>query len=240
MKKIMFSGTLLVIAVLVSLNLVYGQPAGPPGGLDVKVVNDSTEPVPVTGEVTATVSGDVKVTNDEANAVPVTGLVEISAPPVTHMGQRAEDHVLLITGSGGSFTCPTGMLSAKRKFPNGDTPSGEFVVPEGRMLVLTDFAIGLREKEDHDWIEGNNLISVQLRIGLPEDNASESMWQTSIQIDGNMAISEEAWLKEELTSGVVIGPGQRVCIKAGFSFSASSNTVSLINLSKLNGYLVDN
>ena len=107
------------------------------------------------------------------------------------------------------------------------------------MLVLTDFAIGLREKDGNDWIEGNNLISIRLGIGPSGAYPGDIMWQTSVQIDGHMATSEEAWVTEKLTSGVVIGPGQRVCLRAGFSFSATENTVSLINLSKLYGYLVD-
>jgi hypothetical protein len=55
-----------------------------------------------------------------------------------------------------------------------------------------------------------------------------------------MARSEEAWYTEHLVSGVAVGPGQRICIRAGFSFSATDNTVSLINLSKVYGYLVAN
>jgi len=55
---------------------VIGNPAGPPSGLDVNVVNE--DPIPVTGDVNATVTGDVNVANTpdvnvvNTNPVPVT------------------------------------------------------------------------------------------------------------------------------------------------------------------------
>jgi len=51
MKRISFSGVLLVVMLLVSPILVYSAPAGPPGGLGVKVINDATEPVQIEGIV---------------------------------------------------------------------------------------------------------------------------------------------------------------------------------------------
>lgn len=211
---------ILGAALICSVGALADQPAGIAG--NVTVQNGVNNPVPVV------IQGV-----DDANPVPV------SVPTTTHMGQAPQEHVSLVTGSGTSLTCPAGQLSAIRRLPNGDTPIEEFVVPEGKMLVLTDFAIGLREKDGNDWIEGNNLISIRLGIGPSGAYPGDIMWQTSVQIDGHMATSEEAWVTEKLTSGVVIGPGQRVCLRAGFSFSATENTVSLINLSKLYGYLVD-
>jgi hypothetical protein len=201
--------------------------AGPPGP-------PVTEPVDV--NVTNPVL-QVEVSN--ADPIEVTGQVGVASAPVTHMGQNVAEHVSLSTGSGSNTTCPSGQLAAFRKFSDGSSPSpfGEFVVPDGKTFVITDLAIGIRERAGNDWVAGNNLISFQLRIG---PGAIDNLWGASIQIDDLMARSEEAWYTEHLVSGVAVGPGQRICIKAGFSFSATDDTVSLINLSRVYGYLVAN
>ena len=191
---------------------------------------------PITEPVDVNVANPVlQVEVSNADPIEVTG--QVGSAPVTHMGQDVADHVSLITGSGGSTTCPSGQLAAFRQFADGNSPFDEFVVPEGKTFVITDLAIGIRERAGNDWVAGNNLISFQLGIG---PGAIDNLWVASIQIDDLMAKSEEAWYTEHLTSGVAVGPGQRVCIRAGFSFSATANTVSLINLSKVYGYLVAN
>ena len=64
---IFFVGSLVVLMP----NTVESQQGqqGPPDGLNVNVLNT---PLPVTGEVTATVSGEVNVINDPTTPVPVT------------------------------------------------------------------------------------------------------------------------------------------------------------------------
>jgi hypothetical protein len=65
------------LSLLVAPAVVLGAPAGPPGGLEVKVTNT---PLPVVGEITAAIPGgvevtnspDVRILNDESNPVPVT------------------------------------------------------------------------------------------------------------------------------------------------------------------------
>jgi len=193
---------------------------------------------PITEPVDVIVTNPVlQVEVSNADPIEVTGQVGVASTPVSHMGQNVADHVSLITGSGGGTTCPSGQLAAFRQFADGDSPLSEFVVPDGKTFVITDLAIGIRERAGNDWVAGNNLISFQLRIG---PGAIDNLWVASIQIDDLMAKSEEAWYTEHLVSGVAVGPGQRVCIRAGFSFSATENTVSLINLSKIYGYLVAN
>jgi len=180
---------------------------------------------------------DVNVVNTPDDPVPVTGVVDVTSAPTTHMGQGVENHVSLVTGSGSGTTCPAGELAAFRQSSDGNFPFDEFVVPEGMTFVVTDLAIGVREKAGNDWIAGNNIISFQLSIG---PGASDRMWVSTMQIDELMAASGEAWFTDHLVSGVAIGSEERVCIRAGFTFSADSDTVSLINLSRLYGYLVDN
>jgi hypothetical protein len=216
-------------ALLIASSLLLAAPAvpaaGPPVEFKAFVTNDASNPVPVTGQV------------DVAGPVEVTGQVDVTSDPLSHMGQNVSDHVSLVTGSGGSTTCPSGQLAAFRQFSDGNFPFEEFVVPEGKTFVITDLAIGIRERAGNDWVAGNNLISFQLGIG---PGATNRLWVASIQIDDLMAQSEEAWYTEHLVSGVAVGPGQRVCIRSGFTFSATADTVDLINLSKVYGYLVAN
>jgi hypothetical protein len=78
MKRLAILGIIASLSLLFAPASVVGDPGGPPGGMDVNVVN--TDPLPVTGDVNATVIGgvDVKntpnvtVTNNSENPVPVT------------------------------------------------------------------------------------------------------------------------------------------------------------------------
>lgn len=166
---------------------------------------------------------------------------QLAAVDRTHLGRRPQDHVTLITGGGSSQTCPQGTLSTFRRGPDGQVPlpPEDFVVPAGKYLVLTDFAATFKEKFGNDWIAGDDIISVQLLISPPDQVADRVMWQTAVQIDGLMAASEKAWVSEHLTSGVVIGPGQRPCLHVGFGSTGMANTVTPLNASRMYGYLVD-
>ena len=67
MKKLTILGIVVFVGLLFAPAAVIGDPAGPPGGLDVTVLNE--QPIPVTGDIGATVTGDVTVTNDSSNPV---------------------------------------------------------------------------------------------------------------------------------------------------------------------------
>ena len=74
MKRLTILGIIACLGLLVGSAAVIGKPAGPPGGLDVNVV--SPDPLPVTGEV------DANVTGDTANPVPVRIVSSIPKQPV--------------------------------------------------------------------------------------------------------------------------------------------------------------
>ena len=61
MKKLTILAIIACVALLFAPAAVIGNPPGPPGGLEVNVVNPV--PLPVTGDVNATVTGDVNVGN---------------------------------------------------------------------------------------------------------------------------------------------------------------------------------
>jgi hypothetical protein len=59
----------------------------------------------------------------------------------THLNQTPTDHVTLrgfLVTLAGKDRDPTQFYEFKRVFPDGHTDSGQFVVPEGKVLVLTD------------------------------------------------------------------------------------------------------
>jgi hypothetical protein len=186
-------------------------------------------------------SKDVLVVNPESQPVPVTGQVEVVAPPlVTHMGQAPEDHVQLGLAAGSGFTCPTGTLSTLRVLSDAQPAFAEFVVPDGRSFVLTDFGIPVSEAPGFAWNQGS-IVTLHVMIGVAGSASLRTVWQTSAHVDQNLALSRQTWLEAALTSGVVIGPGQRICIGAGFGFQTGTNaTVSVPILGRLYGYLVDN
>jgi hypothetical protein len=74
MKRLTILWIISCVGLLVLPAAAIGAPAGPPGGLDVAVINT---PLPVTGSVEATVTGDVNVTNLPA-VQEVTGRVEVT------------------------------------------------------------------------------------------------------------------------------------------------------------------
>ena len=62
MKRLTILGIIFCAGLFFVPAAVLGDPAGPPGGLDVNVV--SPNPLPVSGNVNATVTGDVNVVNE--------------------------------------------------------------------------------------------------------------------------------------------------------------------------------
>ena len=184
---------------------------------------------------------EVIVTNPETQPVPVTGQVEITAKPaVTHMGQAAADHVELGLGSGGALTCPTGTLSTIRQLPDGGVGFGEFVVPEGRSLVLTDFEVSVAEATGLPWSAGS-FVTVHVLAGAPGSSSLRTIWRDTVLLDGSLAAARQTMIRSALTSGVVLAAGQRVCIGAGFGLTGSgtNGTVTVFNIGRLYGYLVD-
>jgi hypothetical protein len=75
MKKLTILGIVSCIGLIIMPDAVI-YAAGPPSGLEVKVINE--QPIQVTGDIGATVSGDVTVTNDANNPVEVTGDVQVN------------------------------------------------------------------------------------------------------------------------------------------------------------------
>ena len=166
-------------------------------------------------------------------AQPVDVNVINSSVPVT---VQANEHVFLVTGTGSSITCPVGDLGVFMRVPGG--PSVEFVVPEGKALLIKDLGIGVRELEDFPWTT-KRLIVIEVNAGEPDGGGLETVYQTSFPMSSDLQEIGEAWIDRTLNAGALVGPGQRICIRGGFGFEADFRQVAMINLTKLYGVLVD-
>jgi hypothetical protein len=103
MKRLTILGIIACVGLVFAPAAVLADPSGPPGGLDVKVVNQ--EPIPVAGDIAATVTGDVSVVNqptvnaqqsgtwsmsiDNTTTNPVPVVEERSVNPIVR--QKSED-----------------------------------------------------------------------------------------------------------------------------------------------------
>jgi len=98
MKRLTILGIIACVGLVFAPAAVIGGPAGPPGGLDVNVVNPV--PLPVTGAVDANVTGDVDVNvvnepgvtvlNDTSKPIPVA--VISGGPPLLRYVGLTEPH----------------------------------------------------------------------------------------------------------------------------------------------------
>lgn len=115
MKRLTILGIIACAGFLFAPTAVLGAPVGPPGGLDVKIVNPIPLPVTgevdakVTGEVNATVTGDVNVTN-----TPNVNVVNDEAYPVPVRVQNGGELVIIREG---------------------------YMVPEGKILKIVDMTV---------------------------------------------------------------------------------------------------
>jgi hypothetical protein len=125
MKRLMILGIITCVGLLLAPAAFAGDPKGPPGGLGVEIVNPL--PVPVTGDVDATVSGDVSIVNqptvdamqsgnwsvtvDDSNPISVTGQISTFQTREPYYGRATSDS-------------PIGQFSAF------------FQIPENKILVI--------------------------------------------------------------------------------------------------------
>ena len=84
MKRLTILGIIACVGLLFAPAAILG--AGPPGGLEVNVENI---PLPVTGDLNATVTGDVNVVNEPTVHVGSTAGVNVVNEPTVHIGSTA-------------------------------------------------------------------------------------------------------------------------------------------------------
>ena len=119
---------ILSSALLFSPAALIGDPAGPPDGLDVKVVNI---PLPVTGEIDATVTGEVTVTNFP----PVQEIVGEVDATVTNFPEVQEVTGIVAVEESTNAVFVDGKICPKTI---DDFVAIDFDIPEDMVLILED------------------------------------------------------------------------------------------------------
>jgi hypothetical protein len=195
--------------------------AGPDPGINVTVTNPPTQPVPVSLQGTGSITGDVSIASTQ----------------VTHMGRAPQEHITLGVAGGTGNLCDTGFGGFLRRQPDGGFGTGEFfVVPAHKVLIITDFGLGITRATGRTWNPGD-LIGAKLTVG---GSAFSTLYQTSVTVDANLADAGKLWINERVLSGIVVAAGKRPCIVAGVGFSPEPNQAAVITtLSIMHGYLMD-
>jgi hypothetical protein len=140
-------------------------------------------------------------------SVLVFAFVVIASGPAhaaTHMGVSAGDHVVLESISGASGGCASGEFEFQQILSDGTRAQGFFRVPARKVLVVTD--VDWRYRNTAAPAGTNELL--QLFIGnLADPGVANIALETLVTLDGQ----GEAGRNHELTSGIVVSSGARLC-----------------------------
>ena len=144
MKRLTILAIIACLGLLFAPSAVISNPPGPPG-VDVTVLNT---PLPVTGDMTGTISGEVEVTNNEAN--PVSVLVQnqnVSAKQPLYINLGVMTH----TSTTGNFS----LYESRDKY----------TVPDGYRLVIEQVFLKMYVPPDTDGVSGSIRVDVWVEGG---------------------------------------------------------------------------
>jgi hypothetical protein len=163
----------------------------------------------------------VEVINSRAKPVPVV------ATPV------AADYVTLEDDFGQDGGCEFG-TSTERIFPDGTREP--FVVPRGRVLVLTDMQGAVSARYPIVWTTAH--VGFIATLGATIQGVGQPQYfEARAQVNGAAVSAQILPLEFHLQTGVVAGPGSIVCLrgslgKANSGFAANARA-------RFQGYLMD-
>src|SRR5262245_41456674 len=134
--------------------------------------------------------------------------VELVGSRVTHMGRSPSEHVMLEENLASPPTsCNVGVT---RVFPDGSKDTSSFVVPAGKILIITDIkgVIG----ENITWFAGDVITLRALVIG-PSNQEVEILSASGV-LSSDSENSEVTAVDSHSQSGALVGPGKAVCLIA--------------------------
>jgi hypothetical protein len=164
---------------------------------------------------------DVNVVNTEANPVPV------SHPKTTHMGRTPQEHVNLEIF--GDPACTFGREAVQRVFPDGTRLNSAFVVPIGKVLVITDISATIRQNVP--WSAGDIALAALFA-------GSDLVYNTGVAISSDAVSSGLLAINTTISSGALIGAGETPCLDGGvviFNGGADAD----LGPFNMQGYLID-
>jgi len=200
----------MVAAALLLISVALPASAAPPEGIEgnVVVVNDAENPVPVTGDITADVSGSVDVSGavtvdnaatdpvpvtgsvnaDVTGAVSVSGGVDINNEPTVD-ARQAGDWSLEVS----NFPQDRELAGDARRFnlpaATPPDPANQLVVPEG--TVLTDLVVSAAAGVDclltvwQGTVAGENII---YQVDLPQGGGTPVAFHLESGLPGTVII----------------------------------------------------
>jgi hypothetical protein len=164
-----------------------------------------------------------------------------ASPPDSHMGQKAIDHVVLVsqfTDTPQNCNNPFANFELFRLFPSGILT--KFQIPTGRALVVTDVEwIALPQPGSHEFNPGDSVtMSIRLENGSQTPNLIPNAFQSRMILITAEHIRALPGSSEQLTTGFVVASGVTICPQGQF-FDTSGNGILPLQQVILRGYLID-
>jgi hypothetical protein len=168
---------------------------------------------------------------------------EPASAQVSHQGQNIIDHVVLRDGNpsgrgSSSDVCQSASFKDKALFrvsPDGTQASEPFMVPAGRLLVITDVEWTVDATSGGFSLTPGWSVRTSVRIGSGATLTRVFLSRT-VQVG---AESAPVSASEQLTTGFVIAPNTAICPSSTVLQSNGFVTARLFELI-LRGYLIDN
>ena len=151
---------------------------------------------------------------------------------LTHMGRLPSEHVML---EASLATPPPGCdAGVSRIFPDGSKDPSSFIVPSGKVLILTDI-VGVID-EDVTWIVGD-VVVLRALIKGPLNQDVEILRAAGV-LFSDSANSGTTAVNIHSQSGGLAGSGTSICLRVAWSRPGGSGLASVRD-AHLEGYLID-
>jgi hypothetical protein len=152
-------------------------------------------------------------------------------------GSKTSDHVMLRQLSGGKEPPCSSFGAFFRVLPDGTIAPEPFVVPKGRVLVVTDFVwSAIHQPPFADLVAGQSLRAKLSSYSAPATD--ESLLYTSEPVDLTAAnVTGRPGAHSKIASGAMVGAGRLLCPFAERAPSGGGSITVMIEGSIVYGHL---
>jgi hypothetical protein len=156
----------------------------------------------------------------------------------THLGKSLRNHVVLVWGAGvpsAETVCEEPNKGFVEISPDGTWADEAFVVPPGKVLVVTDLDVVIVAGTGETFDVGRTVYATLVMEALV--GSSHVPYQTPgvpITHEGLGAVS----ISSNLGAGALIGPGQQVCVTGEQVSASGGRSLQIVNRATVRGYLM--